>query len=57
MGSVANPLTPGSERWVFVWAALGTVVLDLITKLIAEASLLRTPRVSVFGDWFQLRLV
>jgi signal peptidase II len=57
MGSVVNPLIPGSERWVFVWAALGTVVLDLITKLIAEASLLRTPGVSVFGDWFQLRLV
>jgi signal peptidase II len=57
MGSVANPLISGSERRVFVWAALGTVVLDLITKLIAEATLLRTPGVSVFGDWFQLRLV
>ena len=57
MGSVADPLIPGSERRVFVWAALGTVVLDLITKLIAEATLLRTPVVSVFGDWFQLRLV
>jgi signal peptidase II len=57
MGSVANPLIPGSERRVFAWAALGTVVLDLITKLIAEATLLRTPGVSVFGGWFQLRLV
>src|ERR1700694_1067935 len=47
----------GAERQVFVWAALATVVLDLITKLIAEATLLRTPGVSVFGDWFQLRLV
>jgi signal peptidase II len=57
MVSVAEPLTPGAERRVFAWAALGTVVLDLITKLVAEASLLRTPGVSVFGDWFQLRLV
>src|SRR6185436_776942 len=47
----------GADRRVFLWAALGTVVLDLITKLIAEATLLRTPGVSVFGDWFQLRLV
>jgi signal peptidase II len=57
MVSVAEPLTPGAERRVFAWAALGTVVLDLITKLLAEATLLRTPGVSVFGDWFQLRLV
>jgi signal peptidase II len=57
MASVADPSAPGAERRVFVWAALGTVVLDLITKLIAEATLLRTPGVSVFGDWFQLRLV
>jgi signal peptidase II len=57
MVSVAEPLAPGAERRVFAWAALGTVVLDLITKLVAEATLLRTPGVSVFGDWFQLRLV
>jgi signal peptidase II len=37
--------------------ALVTVVLDLVTKLIAEATLLRTPGISVVGDWFQLRLV
>jgi signal peptidase II len=57
MGSVVDPSGPGAERRVFAWAALGTVLLDLVTKLIAEASLLRTPGVSVFGDWFQLRLV
>ena len=57
MGSAAEPSMHGTERRVFVWAALGTVVLDLITKLIAEATLLRTPGVPVFGDWFQLRLV
>src|SRR5688500_13800240 len=47
----------GAPRRIFVLTALATVVLDLITKLIAEATLLRTPGVSVFGDWFQLRLV
>ena len=47
----------GAERQVFLRAALASVALDLITKLIAEATLLRTPGVSVFGDWFQLRLV
>jgi signal peptidase II len=57
MASAVEPSPPGRERRVFVWTALGTVVLDLITKLIAEATLLRTPGVSVFGDWFQLRLV
>ena len=41
---------PGVERWLFLWAAVGTVVLDLITKLIAEATLLRTPGIPVFGD-------
>jgi signal peptidase II len=53
----SQELEPGSARRVFLLAALSTVVLDLITKLIAEATLLRTPGVSVFGDWFQLRLV
>ena len=47
----------GSRRRLFVLAALATVALDLVTKVIAEATLLRTPGVSVFGDWFQLRLV
>jgi signal peptidase II len=57
MASGADPLFAGGERRVFVWAALATVLLDLITKLIAEATLLRTPGIPVFGDWFQLRLV
>ncbi|HEX7336528.1 MAG TPA: hypothetical protein VF252_04900 [Gemmatimonadales bacterium] len=47
----------GAPRRLFVLTAIATVVVDLITKLIAEATLLRTPGVSVFGDWFQLRLV
>ena len=57
MANAADPLMAGPERRVFIGAAVGTVVLDLITKLIAEATLLRTPGISVFGDWFQLRLV
>ena len=56
MGSAAES-TAGSERWIF-WTAAGMVVVfDLLTKLIAEATLLRTPGIAVLGDWFQLRLV
>jgi signal peptidase II len=47
----------GAPRRLFVIAAVVIVVLDLITKVIAEATLLRTPGVSVIGDWLQLRLV
>jgi signal peptidase II len=46
-----------ADRRLF-WGAVGTIlVLDIITKLVAEATLLRTTGVSVFGEWFQLRLV
>ena len=57
MASAADVQAPGAERRVFWTAAVVTVVLDLITKLVAEATLLRTPGISVVGDWFQLRLV
>src|SRR6266511_2253593 len=57
MASVVDAPVLGAERRVFWIAAVATVGLDLVTKLIAEATLLRTPGVSVFGDWFQLRLV
>jgi signal peptidase II len=57
MGSAAEPAAPGAERRVFWAAAVLTVILDLITKFLAEATLLRTSGVAVFGDWFQLRLV
>jgi signal peptidase II len=57
MASDAEMLSPGEPRRVFLFAAAATMALDLVTKLIAEATLLRTPGVSVFGDWFQLRLV
>ena len=45
------------ERRLFVGTALGVLVLDALTKLVAEAYLLRTTGVSVAGEWFQLRLV
>ena len=57
MASAADVLSPGAERRVFWTAAAATVVLDLITKIVAEAVLLRTPGIAVLGDWFQLRLV
>ena len=57
MASDAEGFRSGTPRRLFVLTALVTVVLDLITKLIAEATLLRTPGVAIFGDWFQLRLV
>ena len=57
MASAADVQASGAERRVFWAAAVVTVVLDLITKVIAEATLLRTPGIAVVGDWFQLRLV
>ena len=58
MESAADLGSPGAaERRVYLTAAVATVVLDLITKVIAEATLLRTPGISIIGDWFQLRLV
>jgi len=57
MASAADVQAPGAERRVFWAAAVVTVALDLVTKMIAEATLLRTPGISVVGDWFQLRLV
>jgi len=50
MGSVA-------DRRLFWAAALLVVGLDVLTKLVAEATLLLTPGVPVIGEWVQLRLV
>jgi signal peptidase II len=57
MESAADPAAPGAERRIFWIAALVVILVDLITKIVAEAVLLRTPGISVLGDWFQLRLV
>ncbi len=50
-------MASAAERRIFWTAALVVVVLDVVTKLIAEATLLLTPGIPVIGDWFQLRLV
>jgi hypothetical protein len=47
----------GAERRLY-WGAILTVLApDIITKQLAEAHLHRSAGRSVFGDWFQLRLV
>ena len=46
-----------AERRLFAVTAALVVVLDLVTKAAAEAHLTRVTGVSVFGDWFQFRLV
>ncbi len=44
------------RRWY--WAAVFSVLVsDLVTKLLAEANLLRSAGLRVAGDWVQLRLV
>ncbi|HEY8106878.1 MAG TPA: signal peptidase II [Gemmatimonadales bacterium] len=50
-------MVSGADRRIFWGAAVLVVVLDLATKLAAEATLLLTPGIPVIGDWFQLRLV
>jgi signal peptidase II len=57
MASVADVRLPNGERRVFWLAALTIVALDLLTKLVAEATLLLTPGIPVIGEWVQLRLV
>ena len=56
MKSAADP-DAGAPRRLFAAVALTAIVLDQITKFVAEATLLRSAAVSVFGDWAQLRLV
>jgi signal peptidase II len=46
-----------ADRRLFWGVVCSVLVLDIVTKLVAEAMLLRTTGVSVFGEWFQLRLV
>ncbi len=45
------------ERRLFFATALGVLLLDAVTKVVAEAYLLRTTGIPVFGEWFQLTLV
>jgi signal peptidase II len=46
-----------ADRRLFWGAVASVLILDIITKLVAEEMLLRTTGVSVMGEWFQLRLV
>ncbi len=46
-----------AERRLFAGTAAVVVVLDLITKALAEAHLTRMAGVPVLGEFFQLRLV
>lgn len=56
MKSAGDP-GAGEPRRLFWAVAVSAIVLDQITKFLAEATLLRSAAVSVFGDWAQLRLV
>lgn len=47
----------GAERRLYWGAGLTILALDILTKNLAERFLLRSAGRSVFGDWFQLRLV
>jgi len=46
-----------AERRLFAVTAALVIVFDLVTKAAAEAHLTRVAGLSVFGEWFQLRLV
>ncbi|HUK21097.1 MAG TPA: signal peptidase II [Gemmatimonadales bacterium] len=50
-------MTSGADRRLFWMTAGAVVVLDLVTKMLAEALLARHLPVSVLGDYVQLRLV
>ena len=45
------------DRRIFWTTAALVILVDFITKLVAESALLHTAAVPMFGDWFQLRLV
>ncbi len=46
-----------ADRRLYWGAGLVVLLLDLVTKFLAEQHLLRSAGRSVFGEWFQLRLV
>ena len=50
-------MASGAERRLFWATAASVVVLDFLTKLLAEAHLLHSAGFPVVGDWVQLRLV
>lgn len=50
-------MASGADRRLYWAAGITVLVLDVITKFWAERELLRSAGRSVFGEWFQLRLV
>ncbi|HUL50058.1 MAG TPA: signal peptidase II [Gemmatimonadales bacterium] len=50
-------MTTGADRRLFWATAAAVVVLDLVTKMLAEGLLARHLPVAVLGDYVQLRLV
>ena len=50
-------MTSGADRRLFWLTAAAVVLLDLVTKMLAEALLARHLPVAVLGDYVQLRLV
>ncbi|HUL71015.1 MAG TPA: signal peptidase II [Gemmatimonadales bacterium] len=50
-------MTSGGDRRAFWITGVTVVVVDFLTKMVAESALLRTAGLPVLGDWFQLRLV
>jgi len=47
----------GVDRRPYWLAAIGVLALDLVTKIVAETTLLRSSGIPVIGDVIQLRLV
>jgi signal peptidase II len=50
-------MASGADRRLYWTAGITVLVLDIITKYWAERELVRHSGRSVFGEWFQLRLV
>jgi len=50
-------MASGAERRLFWATAASVVILDFLTKLLAEAHLLHSEGFPVMGEWVQLRLV
>jgi signal peptidase II len=50
-------MTSAADRRLYCVLAVVVLVLDQITKFVAEAGLPRFTGVPVIGEWFQLRLV
>jgi signal peptidase II len=50
-------MTSGADRNLYWVTALSVLLVDFATKLVAEATLLRTTGSRIVGDYVQLRLV